>query len=374
LISKKINVNFDGFEYPILIGKNIIDNILDFVKQKTQNKKIVIVSDEYFNKNIVNNIYSIFKSESYEVYFYFMDAGKGNKSFNEVLSIYELLEKNEIARDSTIISIGGGVIGDLAGFVASTWFRGMNLVHIPTTLTAMVDSSIGGKVAVNLNKTINAVGNYHHPILNLIDLNFIETLSDRDYKAGIAEIIKCAIISDENFFNYLIKNNYKILNREEKNLIDIITRSIEIKINHVEGDVREGNKRLFLNYGHTLGHSVEISTQKNGKETFRHGEGVAIGIMAVDYIANIYFNTEWGSENLLKKIFDLYNLPSFVDSSKIGFERTSLLKECLKNVKKDKKRINNNLRLILSKRLGEASAHDDVPFSLIEEAFDKIIK
>ena len=371
---KKLNVNFDNFNYPIIIGKNITNNLCKFIKSRTKNNKVVIISDDFFKENIFDSLEKILIDADFKVYSYFMDAGKGNKSFDEVMEIYNLLEKNNIARDSTIIALGGGVIGDLAGFVASTWYRGMNLVHIPTTLTAMVDSSVGGKVAINLNKTINAIGNYHHPILNLIDLNFIKTLSDRDYKAGMAEVIKCAIIKDETFFNYLIENSEKILQREERSLIDIINRTIEIKIEHVTGDVREGRQRLMLNYGHTLGHAIEISTEKNGEESFRHGEGVAIGIMAVAHIANKYFSLDGELENRFKNIFKLYDLPICVQSSDIGFDRESLILNCIKNVKNDKKRINNRLRLILSKEMGEASAYNNVPFSLIEDAFENIIQ
>ena len=303
-----------------------------------------------------------------------MNAGKGNKNFNELLKIYAILEENNLARDSTILAVGGGVIGDLAGFIASTWYRGMNLVHIPTTLMAMVDSSVGGKVAVNYRHTINAIGNYHHPIFILMDLDLIYTLPDRDYISGIAEVIKCAIISDKDLYSYLEMNVSSILNREEKDVIYFISKAIKIKISHVLGDVREGGKRLLLNYGHTLGHAIEISTEKNNREQYRHGEGVSIGIIAAAHIATKYLKI---SENIEKSYLELlksYGLPTFVDTKMLEINRDFLFKKCIQNVKKDKKRIGDNLRLILSENIGKSSVYKEVPFKYIEEAFKYIIK
>lgn len=164
IIHKTINADFDGQPYPIHIGRNLIDKIVELVAEKTKNKKVILVADSFFEDTVVARIASLFDEADYEVHICLMGAGKGNKNINEVLKVYGILEENNLARDSTLIAIGGGVIGDLAGFIASTWLRGMNLVHIPTTLMAMVDSSVGGKVAINFRRTINAVGNYYHPI------------------------------------------------------------------------------------------------------------------------------------------------------------------------------------------------------------------
>ncbi len=160
----------------------------------------------------------------------------------------------------------------------------MNLVHIPTTLMAMVDSSVGGKVAINFRDTINAIGNYYHPIFTLMDLTLIDTLSSRDYSSGIAESIKCAIISDKAFFQELYQNSQKIISRDKKAVEEFIYKTIKIKIEFVKGDIKESNKRLILNYGHTLGHAIEVSTATDYKEYYRHGEGVSIG----DYGCGVY--------------------------------------------------------------------------------------
>jgi 3-dehydroquinate synthase len=367
-----IDVNFDENSYPIYLGKGVISHITNLLNKATQNKKVIIVADHFFKDSIVLEV--IQQLQEFELYVHLMEAGKANKNMNEVLKIYAILEENDLARDSTLIAIGGGVIGDLAGFVASTWYRGMNLVHIPTTLMAMVDSAVGGKVAINFRQTINAIGNYYHPIFTLMDLELIKSLPKREYYSGMAEVIKCAIIHDKDFFEFLEKNTNKILEREEKSVKDFISKTIKIKIFHVKGDIREGNKRLLLNYGHTLGHAIEISTTTNHQEFYRHGEGVSIGIMAVAFIAQKHLTKSSKLYERYQKIFQIYQLPTAVVPSKVGKSREEILRRCLRNVQKDKKRRCNHLRLILASELGSASVYSDVPFKLIEEAFNHIIK
>ena len=369
---KVINVDFDENNYNIYIDKGVINNIAKLLLEHTKSKKIIIVADSFFENSIVKQVTSLLND--FEIHIHFMKAGKANKNMNEVLKIYAILEENDLARDSTLIAIGGGVIGDLAGFVASTWYRGMNLVHIPTTLMAMVDSSVGGKVAINFRQTINAIGNYYHPIFTLMDLKLIDSLPKREYYSGIAEVIKCAIISDKSFFETLEKKSQEILEREEQMVSEFIADTIQIKIDHVKGVIREGNKRLLLNYGHTLGHAIEISTTKNHEEQYRHGEGVSLGIMAVAYIAQKHLKLDESIYDAYQKLFEMYHLPTFVYASKLGFTREELLKKCLRNVLKDKKRIDNHLRVVLANKIGNASVYSDVPMSLIKEAFEHIIK
>ncbi|CAA6819779.1 MAG: 3-dehydroquinate synthase (EC [uncultured Sulfurovum sp.] len=367
-----INVDFTENNYDIHIDKGIIQHIAKLLLSKTNNKKVIIVADDFFKDSIVKDIIALL--HQFEIHTHFMPAGKANKNMNEVLKIYAILEENDLARDSTLIAIGGGVIGDLAGFIASTWYRGMNLVHIPTTLMAMVDSSVGGKVAINFRQTINAVGNYYHPIFTLMDLDLIDSLPTRDYNSGIAEVIKCAIINDKDFYNTLSTNSLNILNKKEEDVKAFISKSIKIKIAHVQGDIREGNKRLLLNYGHTLGHAIEISTATNYQEHYRHGEGVSLGIMAAAYIAEEHLSLSPTIYASYEKLFQSYSLPTYVSASQIGFSREALLKKCLRNVLKDKKRIDNHLRVVLASEIGKASTYTEVPMKLIELAFHHIIK
>lgn len=372
-ISKTIQVDFDNCSYPVLIGTGVLEEFPRLLANMTNNKQVLIVADSYFENDVVRALSDSLKEKQFSVLLYLMDAGKGNKNINEVMKIYGLMEENDFARDSTLVALGGGVIGDLSGFVASTWLRGMNLVHVPTSLMAMVDSSLGGKVAINFRRTINAIGNYYHPILNIIDLDFVNSLSERDYKSGLAEVIKCGLIADESFFRFLKENSRLIATRDEKSVVHFISRALEIKIDHVKGDTREGGKRLLLNYGHTLGHAIEVSTERHGQELFRHGEGVAIGTMAVAFIAEKLFGLDPSLYKDIEALFTLYGLPTFMDSAEHGFDREQLLSACKRNVLKDKKRKDNALRLILVDSIGSASVLSDIPFHLVEEAFDHVI-
>lgn len=373
-IFETIPAKLDNTSYDIKIGENINNTILESIRINTKNNKIMIVCDEYFEKSIGEKTKVLLVNSDFIVYTHYLKAGKGNKNIHEVLKIYAKLEENNFARDSIIIAIGGGVIGDLVGFIASTWLRGMKLIHVPTTLMAMVDSSVGGKVAINFRKTINAIGNYYHPLSNHMDLNTIKTLSNRDYSSGLAEVIKCAIINDSIFFNYLKNNHLNILQKDSKIMTYFISKTIQIKINHVNGDLRESGKRLLLNYGHTLGHAIEISTEKNHQEQLRHGEGVSLGIVAVAYVAQKYFNISNHLINEYTSILGLYSLPTYISAKELGFNREQLLFKCYQTVQKDKKRLNNNIRLILSEDIGSAKVVEDVPFELIKEAFQYVIK
>lgn len=371
----KISVDLDGTPYPLYIGRGVIQTLPQHLSSATRNKKTILIYDVFFEDTIIHTLRNLLEQDGFDVVLHAVRAGKVNKNINEALKIYSKLEELNFARDSTLIALGGGVIGDLSGFIASTWLRGMNLVHIPTTLLAMVDSSVGGKTAINFRSTINGIGSYYHPILNLVDLNLVESLSERDYRSGLAEVIKCAIIHDKEFFDHLSLHREKILSREGSYVTDFIDKTIRIKIRHVQGDVKEGGKRLLLNYGHTLGHAIEISTvDKFGQEQLRHGEGVSIGIMAVAHIASRHLGTDEKIKDTLEKMFKDYGLPVDVSSSSLGFNRDRLIRSCLDNVVKDKKRLDNNLRLILADSIGSAGVYNDVPFNLIEETFNLIIK
>ncbi len=369
----KKEVVFDRSSYPLLIGRGTLTELAGLLAERTRNRDVLIVYDNYFEASINDKLAASLRAAGFRVLLHPLEGGKVNKNINEALKIYGLLESQDFSRDSTLIAVGGGVVGDLGGFVASTYLRGINLVHVPTTLMAMIDSSLGGKVAINFRKTINAIGSYYHPIINLIDLDFIDALPLRDYRAGLAEAIKCAIIADANFFQFLLGRRVAILKKEEADLLKVIERSIEIKIEHVTGDVHEGGARLKLNYGHTLGHAIEVSTVTEKGDTYRHGEGVALGIMAAVFIARNHLGLTDETAAAQQRIFEQYQLPVSVDSTKIGFDRGVLIKECLRNVKKDKKRKDHAIRMVLVKEIGRSTVYNDVPFALIEQAFQATI-
>ncbi|MFT6834906.1 MAG: 3-dehydroquinate synthase [Francisellaceae bacterium] len=371
---KHINIDIPGNEYEVCAGRGLIGNIVTYLENTTSNRNVLIVTDDFFANKYAFELQQAFEKKDFFVHMYVMKGGKISKSFSEVLKIYGILEVNDFARDSTLVALGGGVIGDLAGFVASTWYRGMYLLHIPTTLMGMVDSSIGGKVAINFRQTINAVGNYYHPIANFTDIDFVDSLSARDYFSGLAEIIKCAIIADVNLIDYLIKNKEKVAVRNTGELIHCITRAIEIKVDHVKNDVKEGGKRLLLNYGHTLGHAIEMATQTSKGESFRHGESVSLGIVAVLSISQSHLNLSSKVIDAIRNLLEMYNLPIDFSASKYGFDRVELIDLCMQLIYKDKKRKDNDLRFILTKELGAAEVHTGISKKQIKKAFELVIK
>ena len=371
---KKITAKIESSKYQIVIGNNLISNISEFLLELKIDKNILIVHDSFFSGNELKMLISNLKINKFKVDAYSISGGKVNKNFNEVLKIYSILDERNYARDSTIIAFGGGIVGDLAGFVASTWYRGMNLVHIPSTLMGMVDSSVGGKVAINFRDSINSIGNYHHPILNLMDIKYLQSLSDRDFNSGISEVIKYGIISDIKFLNFIKKNRKKIIKRDTKIMIECISKSIKIKLDHVINDVRESNKRLKLNYGHTIGHSIETTTKKsNGEEFFRHGEGVSLGIMAslnISYDRGLIDIDDYES---IKELFEFFELPVNMSCKSIKINSNDLAKLCFQNTFKDKKRKDQKLRFILTGPIGKASIVNDIQNSEIRNSIGKLI-
>ena len=371
-IYKEYDVSLDNSTYKIVVGKNIISGIGQLLKKKTKDKRVIIVIDRFFSKSILSYLETDLEENGFKILIHLFDAGKQNKNINEAIKIYSKLEDNNFARDSTLIAVGGGVIGDLAGFVASTYLRGMNLVHIPTTLTGMVDSSIGGKVALNFKHTVNAIGNYFHPLINIIDTQFIDTLPERDYQAGISEIIKGAIIFNRELYDFLFENYQNILDHDEEALLKIMYGAIEVKLFHVTDDVKEQHKRLKLNYGHTLGHAIETATGIF-EENYRHGEGVALGMVGAAHLAQDYFSIGNHIVAQHEEILDRYRLPKRVESSKIGFERAKLINECLRIIYKDKKRKEGKLRFILPIEIGSSEIYNDIPEEFIKRAFEYLI-
>jgi len=250
----------------------------------------------------------------------------------------------------------------------------MHLLQVPTTLMAMVDSSIGGKVAINFRDTINAVGNYYHPVANFMDLDLVDTLPERDYISGLAEVIKCAYIADADLIQYLKGNRERILNREMDALGFCIKRAIEIKVDHIRHDVKEGGIRLMLNYGHTLGHAIEMATHTEKGETFRHGEGVSLGISAVLAMSesHLFLSDETVSD--CRNLLEDFNLPVTFSASELGHDRNELVDLCMKLMLKDKKRKDNQLRFILMDEPGKASVYTGVPEALVRAAFETVIR
>lgn len=303
MLNKKMFVNISqDKKYPIYLDYDSFETLSDKVFNIINANKILIVISEkvdklYGNKlNFKNSIKFVLKD------------GEVQKNFQNYIRIINFALKNKLERKDAIIAIGGGVVGDIAGFVAATYLRGIDFIQIPTTLLACVDSSVGGKVAVNTDFGKNMVGAFYQPKAVFCNLNFLDTLDDRQFKTGLAEIIKYAFIEksclapkEYNFFDFLMTNSDKILSKNKETLLKLIEISLELKVSVVTKDEKELGLRKILNFGHTYGHAVEKITKY---KKYTHGEAVAMGMI---YAINLAFKKGLIDENYKQESLNLIN-------------------------------------------------------------------
>ena len=357
---KIIKLNLNERSCPIYIGANL-SKIGEISSKFNLGEKVLIISNAYILSLYGKVVEKSLKETGFDIFLTRVPEGEKYKSLSEAIKLYKYCLKYKLDRSSTILSLGGGVIGDLSGFVAATYLRGVNFINIPTTLLSQVDASIGGKVAVNLAAGKNLVGSFYQPKLVYMDLSLLKTLPSKEIKNGMAEIVKYGIIKDAQFFSYLEENLEKIKNLNEEALNLIITRSVEIKVKVVEEDEREEKgKREILNFGHTFGHALEKATDYKG---YTHGEAVAIGMVIASKIAckmGIF-----GEESLLrlKKLLERICLPT--EAGKIDKEKW------WNALYLDKKKREGKLRFLLPQRIGKVILTEEVPSSFIREIFGK---
>lgn len=356
-------------KYPIFIGSDLFDEIPELLSNKNVGKQVLIIADSFFENSFSSELVNVLERGGFKAEIFFINAGKFNKTFYEIIRVFDHMESSGYSRDSCIIAMGGGVIGDLAGLVASLWYRGVNLLHIPTTLMAMVDSSVGGKVALNFKSTINAIGTFYHPIGVLADVRFLQNLPSRDIFSGIAETIKCGLIDSPSILEMLENTPIKKKVFENDFFEEIIKVSLITKLKFVDGDLHERGKRLFLNFGHTLGHSIETTSQSSSADLYRHGEGVALGICAALFISERHLGLDHNVYLRIKKLFDKFYLPTKI-TKEIQLKNHCInIENLMLNVYKDKKRLFSGLKMILLSPDGNPCVVSNVPNSLIEDAF-----
>ena len=355
----KITLDLQEKSYEIIVGSNILQQLQIFLQTKNYNK-IIAISD----KNVIKFHRQKLKNIVENIDFVEVEAGEFSKSFAIFEKVCEEILQKNIDRHTLLIAFGGGVVGDLTGFCASVLLRGIDFIQIPTTLLAMVDSSVGGKTAINSNVGKNLIGSFYQPKLVLCDIDFLETLPLREFRSGYAEIVKYGFIYDKNFFDFLDENLMEIFAKNLPILQKIITRSCEIKAQIVGRDEKENGERALLNFGHTFGHIFE--TETNYSTEILHGEAVAIGMlmasqMSVDFGFIDNFEYQKIFNHLQKSGFEL-NLKNI----RQNWHQENLIKHLFK----DKKIENNQLTFILLSKIGEAKIHKKISL----ENFLKVLK
>jgi len=336
---KKISLNIENFSYDILIDYNLIDNIGAIIKEYFDTTRIFIITDSNVESFYGAKIKNILDSCNIDFDTYVLPAGETSKNIDTVNAIYNSLANSEITRHDIIIAFGGGVVGDIAGFVASTWMRGIRFIQVPTTVLACVDSSVGGKTGINILAGKNLVGSFYHPSLVLIDPNMLETLPDREFFSGVAEIVKHSLLFDSDMFEYLEKNNKRV--DIEKKICELLEKNCILKGRVVETDFKERHERMMLNFGHTVGHSVE---KHSGYGHFLHGEAVSIGIM---------FALKLGIKlGITKDIFLVERVSSLLKSLNLPTGLPEGI-DVLSAIKLDKKRMSDSINFIFIESLGK---------------------
>ena len=284
-----------------------------------------------------------------------LPAGEASKSLATLALVYDRLAEARINRDGGVLALGGGVVGDIAGLAAATWQRGIDYAQLPTTLLAQVDSSIGGKTAVNHPAGKNLIGAFHQPCIVMADLDALATLPERELRAGLAEVIKCGLIRDAGFLDWLERELPRLLAREPDALAEAIGRACAIKAEIVARDEREGGVRALLNFGHTFAHAIEAAA---GYGEWLHGEAVAIGmVLATETSARLGWLDD-GAVRRVRALLERAGLP--VRAPRIGVDRAQQLMAL------DKKVLGGRIRLVLLKSLGEAVVTGDYDTRALE--------
>lgn len=355
-MKNKISVALNERSYDIVIDSNSIEYLVEFLSKKTYSK-IFVITDTNVAELHLSRLREVLQKTNIVTETVITEAGEQTKSFHSLEKICEEILAKGIDRRSLIIAFGGGVIGDLSGFIASILLRGIDFVQVPTTLLAAVDSSVGGKTAINSASGKNLIGSFYQPQLVLCDLNFLKTLPPRELKSGYAEVVKYGFIFDEDFFEFLEKNYTKIFAFDAEILQKIISRSCEIKAEIVGRDEKENGERALLNFGHTFGHIFETETKYSSE--ILHGEAVALGMaMAAEMSKNFKMISE---KDFLRVKSHLENCGFVTNYKKIRSDWNE--ENLISHLYKDKKNEGKNLTFILLEKIGTAVIRKSVELS-----------
>lgn len=348
-------------EYNIYINKNAIYKFVNLMEKSEIQGRLFIITDE--------NIYRIYGSKIFKYFYKFeytlhiIKPSEKSKSIEESKKIYRRLIENNFGRDTIIIALGGGVVGDLAGFIGSTYMRGIKFIQIPTTLLSQVDSSVGGKVAVNFDGYKNIIGSFYHPNFVISDIAFLNSLELEEYLSGLGEVIKYGLIKDYSFLTFINENIKSILERDESYIYQIVVKSISIKKEIVELDEKEMGLRMILNFGHTIGHGIECLYDFS---KYKHGIAILIGMY---YESKIAYNRKLIKKDYMKEIFmtikNIISIPEFTDEEIV---------EIIRKVKKDKKNRNGKLNLPLPIDRGKVKIYTDIELMEIEKILKEGLK
>jgi len=364
-------------EYKVYIKKGILVNLGEHLSKKIENKRMIIITNSLVNSLYGDKLISYLKKGGLDpdlIDLIEIPDGEKYKSLSTAKYLYDELLKRKTDRTTTLIALGGGVIGDLTGFVAATYMRGLPLVHVPTTLLAQVDSSIGGKVAVDHPLAKNIIGSFYQPRAVYTDPEVLQTLLDKDIKNGIIEAIKIAVIKSPAFFKWLERNINQLFKKHQDLLVELVKEAVSLKVDIVLQDPRESGLRKVLNFGHSIGHALEV---RAGYQDLSHGEAVALGMLIETKIAH---NRGMCSEEFEEKIKKIL---SFLTSSPSSSRKRESIFKDIKNIdynqfwetlSLDKKNDQGRMTFILPETLGKVSLIDNISKEEVIKALEEFKK
>jgi 3-dehydroquinate synthase len=325
-----------GKPYDIFIERGIIDRCGEFVKELSNAEKVVVVTDSNVAQHYQWRVLNSLSKHDIDVKAYVFPAGEESKHLGTIQNIYKVLADFRMTRKDVIVALGGGVCGDMAGFAAATYLRGIDFIQVPTSLLAQVDSSVGGKTGVDLPQGKNLVGAFHQPLAVLIDPDTLSTLPDEFIADGMGEVVKYGCIKDAEFFEYLENND------AHENIERVIEVCVKIKRDVVSRDEREAGERMLLNFGHTLGHAIE---KLGGFKGITHGMAVAIGMVMIAKIGEAHGVTEPGTARRISALCQKYRLPVSTELTPEQLARTAM---------SDKKTALGSISLVMLREIGNS--------------------
>lgn len=353
---RKIELDLNHGGYPIFIGRGILADLPEFMNGIPPSSRHLLISDASVYALYGAMLLKTLRQAGYDIQTAIIPGGEEHKNLQTMAYLYEQMILSGLDRTSCVLALGGGIVGDTAGFAAASYMRGIPCIQIPTTLLAQVDSSIGGKTGVNLPQGKNLVGAFHQPLLVYSDIDLLDSLPEKEYCNGLAEVIKYGLLNAK-LWTMLEEKHGSIQKRNPACLQDIIARCSEIKARIVSTDEREQGQRALLNLGHTFGHAIENLT---GYQHYTHGEAVAIGIVYAARTACLLEMISHQDLDRIRQLITAYKLP--VDCSQLSPQAI------LEQMYRDKKATSGTLRIVLPQAIGSCIIREDVPDSLLLKA------
>ena len=331
-MNKKVTVKGVKKPYDIIIGNDILNIVPDEIKKITKAKTVVVITDDNVDKLYSNSVLNMLQNAGFNTLKFVFTHGEANKTMETICNILEFMAENNVTRSDLVVALGGGIVGDVSGYAAASYLRGIDFIQIPTTFLSAIDSSVGGKTGVNLKSGNNLAGAFYQPRLVVCDTKTFETLPKDNFKEGVSEAIKYGVICDKNLFDLLSNSN-------DWDVESVIERCVSIKAQIVSEDEFDTGKRQLLNFGHTIGHAIEKETD------FEISHGIAVGIgMAI--ISKITDFRGWSSENTHSKIIKC------LENNHIPTDTDVKNEELLSTMLKDKKRSGDTINLVIPEKIG----------------------